>query len=53
MKASIMRMTNALLMALENCWDEELTERVCAAVSCNEPFDEDEIVEAEEEAAHE
>ena len=50
MKAKIMRMTNELLAALENCWDEDLTEKVCAAVSCNVPFDEDEIAEAEEEA---
>lgn len=50
MKAKIMRMTNELLAALESCWDEELTDRVCAAVSGNEPFDEDEIAEAEEEA---
>lgn len=45
----IMRMTNALLAALESCWDEELTDKVVAAVSCNVPFDEDEIAEAEED----
>ena len=49
MKADIMRMTNALLEALERCWDEGLTDRVCVAISSNEPFDEDEIAEAEEE----
>lgn len=49
MKAKIMRMTNELLAALENCWDEDLTDRVCAAVSGNYPFDEDEIAEAEKE----
>ena len=49
MKAKIMRMTNDLLSALESCCDEDLTDRVCAAVSCNEPFDEDEIAEAEGE----
>lgn len=48
-KAEIMRMTNALLAALESCWDEDLTDSVCAAVSCNAPFDEDEIAEAEKE----
>lgn len=50
MKAKIMRMTNDLLAALERCWDENLTDQVCAAVSCNAPFDEDEIAEAEKEA---
>ncbi len=48
-KAHVMRMTNALLGAMESCWDEDLTDRVCAAVSGNEPFDEDEIAEAEKE----
>lgn len=48
-KKEIMLKTNALLEALENCWDEELIDRVCAAVAGNEPFDEDEIAAAEEE----
>lgn len=49
-KVQIMRMTNELLEAMESYWDEDLTNRVCAAVSCNQPFDEDEIAAAAEEA---
>lgn len=48
-KADVMRMANALLEALESCWDEDLTDRVYTAVACNAPFDEDEIADAERE----
>lgn len=48
-KANIMRITNELLSALESYWDEDLVDRVCIAISSNEPFDEDEIAEAERE----
>ena len=38
-----------MLMVDFRYWDEDLTDRVCAAVSYNQPFDEDEIAAAEEE----
>lgn len=48
-KADVMRMTNALLEALENVWDEDLSDKVCIAISGNEPFSEEEIAEADME----
>ena len=47
MKAEIMKLTNRLLMLLECCGDEELADEVCARVSSNDPFDEEEIEEVE------
>ena len=49
MKARAMQLTNSLLIILNILWDEELIEKVCAAVSCNVPFTEDEIAAAKEE----
>lgn len=45
MKSEIKRLTNRLLLLLEICGDEELADEVCANVSCNTPFDEEEIEE--------
>lgn len=49
MKAKIMRLTNALLSALDSCYDEDLVDEVCARVSSYDPFDEDDIARAENE----
>ena len=48
-KANIMRLTNQLLRALDNCWDADLVENVVVNVSCNVEFTDEEIEEAEEE----
>lgn len=46
--AKIMRLTNQLLDELENSGDEILVDLVCTNISCNTPFNEDEIAAAEE-----
>jgi hypothetical protein len=43
MKARVMSKTNELLRLLNACQDETLVDDVCARVSCNDPFDDDEI----------
>lgn len=43
-----MKMVNALCAALENCEDDDFVDRVTVAVSCNIPFDEEDIAEQEE-----
>ena len=46
MRGTIMAKTNELLRLLNVCRDEELADEVCARVSCNEPFDDDDVTAA-------
>lgn len=43
MRAQIMRATNNLIEMLECCDDGDFVDRVCCAVSCNDPFSDEEI----------
>lgn len=43
MKVQIMRAVNSLLEMLECCDDGDFIDRVCTAVSCNDPFSDEEI----------
>lgn len=52
MKAKIMRLANELCSLLDCCSDDEFVDDVIARVSCNDPFD-DEQIEAEEAEANE
>ena len=49
MKAEIMRLANQLCEALDYCSDGEFVDEVLYRVGCNEPFDEGEILNAEED----
>jgi hypothetical protein len=47
MKSQIMRTANKLCELLERCGDENFVDEVIFRVSCNDPFDEEQIEEVE------